>query len=298
MEQQYGPHLFTAALVDCAVKKNLRIEITRDGLIFKTNVYNFVKPENTNNVPSTAGVYGFDVNSLYGESARKGTYNSNLKSCYDALSVTLTDRFLIRRGKQNKVYGLFALNKGFTQFGFFVIIAAIFLSFQFIVQHPSLKLAVISAVLLVVLFIIHNIFTRIMSAYTKQGRDIADQLLGFKMYLETAEQHVYNQLAPPEKTLDLFEKYLPYAIALKVENAWAGKFEDIMQKALEQGYSPTYYSMGGGGLHSFSMNDMSQGISSGLSNTVSSASTPPSSSGSGGGGSSGGGGGGGGGGGW
>jgi uncharacterized membrane protein YgcG len=300
MEQQYGPHLFTAALVDCAVKKQLGISITREGLIFKTNVYNFVQPKGSTTISSTANVFGFDVNSLYGESARKGTYNSHLKSCYDALSVALVDRFQIRRGKQNKVYGLFALNKGYTQFGFFVIIAAIFLSFQFIVQHLSLKLAVVTATLLVVLFIIHNIFTRIMSAYTKQGRDIVDHLLGFKMYLETAEQKVYNQLAPPEKTLDLFEKYLPYAIALKVENAWAGKFEDIMQKALEEGYTPSYYTMGAGGFHSFSINDMSHGLSSELSNTVSSASTPPSSSsgGSGGGGSSGGGGGGGGGGGW
>lgn len=300
MEQQYGPYLFTAALVDCAVKKKLSIEISREGLIFKSNVYNFVKPQGTDIVASTANLYGFDVNRLYGESARKGTYNSKLGGCNDALSLALTDRFQIRKGKLNKVYGLFALNKGYKQIGFAIIVLAIFLSLQFIVRHPSLRLAVISGAMLVILFIIHNIFSRIMSAYTRQGRDIVDHLLGFKMYLETAEKNVYDKLAPPKKTLDLFEKYLPYAIALKVENAWAGKFEDIMQKALEQGYAPSYYGFTGGGYHSFSMNDMSHGISSGLSGTISSASTPPSSSGggSGGGGSSGGGGGGGGGGGW
>jgi uncharacterized membrane protein YgcG len=300
MEQHYGPYLFTAALVDCAVKKKLGIEIAREGLIFKSNVYHFVKPQGTDIVASTANLYGFDVNRLYGESAKKGTYNSKLGGCNDALSLALNDRFLIRKGQQNKVYGLFALNKGYTQIGFAIIILAIFLSLQFIIQHPSLRLAVIAGAMLVILFIIHNIFFRIMSAYTRQGRDIADHLLGFKMYLETAEKNVYDKLTPPEKTLDLFEKYLPYAIALKVENEWAGKFEDIMQKALEQGYAPSYYGFASGGYHSFSMSDMSQGISSGLSNTISSASTPPSSSGggSGGGGSSGGGGGGGGGGGW
>jgi uncharacterized membrane protein len=120
------------------------------------------------------------------------------------------------------------------------------------------------------------------------------------MYLEQAEQRVYNMLTPPEKNLELFEKYLPYAIALGVENEWAQKFDNIIQQAIAQGYQPAYF-MGSSGSFSsnFNVAAMSTGISSGLSSTISSASTPPSSSsGSGGGGSSGGGGGGGGGGGW
>ncbi len=293
LEQRYAPHLFTAAIVDCAVKKQLRIEITREGALFKSNVYHFVKPENPG-VASTADVYGFDAGNLYGEIAKKGTYNAVLKSCSDALATTLRDRFLIRKGKQNKVKGLFALNNGYTQFGFFVLLAAVILTILFLVQHVSLKLAIISAVLLVVLFIIHNIFARIMSAYTRPGRDIADQLQGFKMYLEDSGRQDFIQADPSGNKLELFEKYLPYAIALKVENTWSVKFEDTIRDALEQGYTPSYYSIHGG-YHGFSVSDISHGISSGFSNTISSASAPPSDSGSG---SSGGGSGGGGGGGW
>ena len=117
------------------------------------------------------------------------------------------------------------------------------------------------------------------------------------MYLAQAEQHLYNQLAPPEKTLDLFEKYLPYAVALKVENEWARQFDSIIETAMASGYNPSYYSFSSGSRGHFSASDFSRGISAGLSSTISSASTPPSSSSSGGG-SSGGGGGGGGGGGW
>lgn len=299
VEQQYGSHLFTAALVDCAVKKQLEIEVAREGLIIKSNVYHFNKPKEAAAVASTKDVYGFDVNSLFGQQARKGKYNATLRSCYLALQDALKDRFQIRGTKKNKWYGLFVLNKGYSTFGLIVLIAAVFLSFQFLVSHPTFKLLVIAAIFLCAMLIVQLIFSGIMSAYTKKGRDIADHLLGFKMYLEQAEQHVYNQLAAPEKTLDLFEKYLPYAIALKVENDWASKFDGILEKALESGYQPSYYNFSNGTMRSFSMSDMSRGISSGLSSTISSASSPPGShGGSSGGGSSGGGGGGGGGGGW
>ena len=300
IEQEYGSHLFAAALVDCAVKKQLVIDVTREGLIIKSNVYNFNRPEKLPNVLKVKDIYGFSLETLYGEKAQKGKYNSTLRSCYLALHNTLKERFLIQRGKKNKWYGLFALNKGYVTIGFIMFIIAVFLGFQFLVVHPSLKLLTITAIFLVAMLIVQMIFSRIMSAYSVRGRDVADHLLGFKMYLQQAEQRVYNELAPPERSLDLFEKYLPYAIALKVENDWASKFDNIMQKALADGYRPAYYSMYHGSMSNFSMSDMSRGISSGLSNTVSSASTPPSSSsgGSSGGGSSGGGGGGGGGGGW
>jgi uncharacterized membrane protein YgcG len=300
VEQEYGSHLFAAALVDCAVKKQLNIEVSREGLIIKTNVYNFNRPEGTNHIPSTRNTYGFDLETLYGEKAQRGKYNATLRSCYQSLHDALKERFLIRGGKKNKWYGLFALNRGYITFGLIVFIASVFFSFQFLVTHPTLKLLVICVCFLLAMLIVHIVFAKIMSSYSKRGRDIADHLLGFKMYLEQAERHVYNQLAPPEKTLDLFEKYLPYAIALQVENDWAASFDSIVQKAIEEGYRPTYYSMRNGSLNTLSVSDMSRGISSGLSNTISSASTPPSSSrgGSSGGGSSGGGGGGGGGGGW
>ena len=102
---------------------------------------------------------------------------------------------------------------------------------------------------------------------------------------------------PPDLTIQLFEKYLPYAIALECENQWSEKFETIINNTVEGGYQPAYFNMHGSNLN---MRTFTSGLSSGISNTIASASTPPSSSGggSGGGGSSGGGGGGGGGGGW
>lgn len=66
--------------------------------------------------------------------------------------------------------------------------------------------------------------------------DIA--LQGFRMYLKTAEENRLNLLTPPEHTPELFEKLLPYAIAMDVENEWGSKFNRILKKA---NYAPDWY---------------------------------------------------------
>lgn len=138
-----------------------------------------------------------------------------------------------------------------------------------------------------------------MAAPTREGRAVLDRIAGFRHYLSIAEEERLDTLHPPEKTPELFERYLPYAIALEVENDWASRFTSILAAAAASGQSQ---SMGWYSGSSDPWNDpggFTDSVGSSLASTVSSASTAPGSSGgSGGGGSSGGGGGGGGGGGW
>jgi uncharacterized membrane protein YgcG len=302
LKQKFSSELFAAALVEMAVKGWLKIEVTVKKFIISTSVYHFKKPAGQPSYPSTQKDYGFEVRELHGQKAEKGVYNATLKAKYDALQGQLKNRFLVRKGKSNAWNGLFILNNGYTIFGGLLIFAAGFIGIAFLINYYSQQILIASLILLLMLVVLQIFFVSIMSAYTQKGREVADHIKGFKMYLETAEQKLLNYLTPPEKTLELFEKYLPYAIALGVENAWADKFDSILQKALEGGYQPGYYSGNSHGSfgNNFHVGDLTKGISSGLSSTVSSASTPPSSSsgGSSGGGSSGGGGGGGGGGGW
>ena len=124
-----------------------------------------------------------------------------------------------------------------------------------------------------------------------------DQVEGFKMYLAVAEKDRLNYVNPPLKTPELFEKYLPYALALDVEQAWAEQFSDILKEAAQgqEGYSPRWYS--GTSWSTLGAGGFSTGLGSSFSSAISSSSVAPG-SGGGGGGSSGGGGGGGGGGGW
>ncbi|MCO6461030.1 MAG: DUF2207 domain-containing protein [Saprospiraceae bacterium] len=124
----------------------------------------------------------------------------------------------------------------------------------------------------------------------KQQADIE----GFKMYLGAAENNLIRFNNPPEMTPSLFERYLPYALVLGVDDIWGKKFDKMIRDSSIE-YDHNWYS----GTGAFSYN-FSNSLSSSLSSTINSSATQPSSSssGSGGGGFSGGGGGGGGGGGW
>lgn len=141
------------------------------------------------------------------------------------------------------------------------------------------------------------LFSHLLKAPTVLGRAVLDRIEGFKQYLSLAEADRLERLHPVAKTPALFEKYLPYALALEVENQWARQFGEVLEKAgkAEDGaYYPAWYRGGG-----YTRQAFASAFGSALSSAISSASTAPgSSSGSGGGGSSGGGGGGGGGGGW
>ena len=159
------------------------------------------------------------------------------------------------------------------------------------------SLAVILAIVLMVATTVA--FAVAMYAPTLRGRRLLDEMLGFKDYLEVAEKDEMNLRNPPEKTPQLFEAFLPYALALGVDQQWAEKFAGVLAaagQAQEAGYRPGWY----GG--SFRVSDLASStaqLSTSLNTAVSSSVRPPgSSSGGGGGGSSGGGGGGGGGGGW
>jgi uncharacterized membrane protein len=148
------------------------------------------------------------------------------------------------------------------------------------------------------------LFHHLLRAPTLAGRALMDRVEGFKMFLTAVDADRLQTIARPDKTPQLFERFLPYAFALGVEHAWAEQFAQVLSSAATAGaagggagYSPSWYS--GAALGSFSASAFTTSFSSSFSSAVSSSSTAPgSSSGSGGGGSSGGGGGGGGGGGW
>jgi hypothetical protein len=144
-----------------------------------------------------------------------------------------------------------------------------------------------------------------LQAPTREGRRVMDEIEGFKQYLGVAEEDRLEFLNPPEKTPELFEKFLPYAIALNVENTWAQRFTGVLAAAGVAAAVSSWYS--GDNTSTDNIVSFADRVGDSLSTTIASAATPPGSSGGGsggggggssGGGSSGGGGGGGGGSGW
>jgi uncharacterized membrane protein len=137
------------------------------------------------------------------------------------------------------------------------------------------------------------------AAPTREGRAVLDRIAGFRQYLSITEGERLDRMTPPKDTPELFERYLPFAIALGVENRWADRFQGVLAEAGTAGRQQQFGWYSGSSSPWSSPGSFVGRVGAGLASTVSSASTAPgSSSGSGGGGSSGGGGGGGGGGGW
>ena len=199
----------------------------------------------------------------------------------------------------------------FSQGGVAMIMAAVFLTLfsipfvggWFFGAGMFAATTSIGGALMVLLIMVLNIlFHNLLKAPTRLGRQLLDQLEGFELFMSVAEKDRMNMLNPPERTPEMFERFLPYALALGVEQAWAENFAGVLGRIQEpgtgrrRGYSPAWYH---GSDFDGDLGNMTSSLSSSLSNAISSASTAPgSSSGSSGGGSSGGGGGGGGGGGW
>jgi uncharacterized membrane protein len=187
----------------------------------------------------------------------------------------------------------FSLNTKHLGKGFMVSVVWAVLAFMI---SPSPTIPIVFCVILTLLVIL---FAWLIKAPTVEGRALMDEIEGFKMYVNVAEKQQLDLLHEPDMTIERFEKLLPYAIALGIENQWGRKFENAMTKSLQeaQSYRPAWYAAAGA--TAFSPRQFTSTMGSSFTSAISSASTPPGSkSGSGGGGRSGGGGGGGGGGGW
>jgi Predicted membrane protein (DUF2207) len=133
------------------------------------------------------------------------------------------------------------------------------------------------------------VVARAMARRTATGSEALRRVLGFRLYISTAETR--RQEFNEQK--NIFERYLPFAIVFGCVSKWAKAFEgldDEMSSSTNSWYTST---------HPFQVAAFASGLQS-FSSSVSSniSSSPSSSGGSGGGGSSGGGGGGGGGGSW
>jgi uncharacterized membrane protein YgcG len=144
--------------------------------------------------------------------------------------------------------------------------------------------------------LVNGVFGRLLKAPTVAGRAVMDHIEGFRLYLDVAEGDDLRLIDAPPLTVELYERNLPAALALEVEQHWAERFAGVFATQAA-GHAPRWYS--GDQWDTGNVGRFSSNFGATFSSAISSASTPPgSSSGSGGGGSSGGGGGGGGGGGW
>ena len=316
---------FTAALINLAVKGHIHLKKQKDG-------YQITRQSGEPQLaPSKGEQVVLEKLLRSGQSFSIGkTYNSRVSTAMKGLYAKIKSEFKELCFKDNSMLAIVGLSisvlvmlaylmhlssgdkSGITYlFQVIVFVAVTFFIYKSRISGWVIALAVYFVVsdlnfspsLLVLvgfLVVVNLIFIYLLKAPTPFGRQLMDKIEGFKLYLSTAEQNRLNIMHPPQMTPELFEAYLPYALALGVENKWSEQFATYLKQASldPQDYQPTWYSghsfdLSSGGSRSFGS------LAGGMASTLSTASTPPSSTSSGGGGGfSGGGGGGGGGGGW
>ncbi|MCB1449721.1 MAG: DUF2207 domain-containing protein [Nitratireductor sp.] len=158
----------------------------------------------------------------------------------------------------------------------------------------------VAAILIIVGICMAALMLFLLGAPTIDGARVLSRIKGFKLYLETAETNRLNLRDAPQMSEELYERYLPYAAGLGVEEPWSKAWAAHLSRVApgrEHDYHPAWYR--GNSWDSNSIGTATAASVAAVSAAMAAAMPQPqSSSGSSGGGFSGGGGGGGGGGGW
>jgi hypothetical protein len=280
----------TSTLVDLAVRGYVRIEeITESrllGLSKSTDyVFHLLKPGSEwvlaphekrylEGLLGAASIGGGDEVRL---SELRNKFYKSLGGIRDAIYDSLVEKgFYLKR--PDSVKAAWLGSAGFIFMAGFFLIGATGKLGALAISIPAVVFAVFGSAATL------GIFGLIMPARTVPGARAREATLGFKEFLERVEVERYRKMiTSPE----MFEKYLPYAMAFGVADKWAKAFESMNLQP------PTWY-VGTSGAP-FNVGNFTSSMSSMSTSAASTMSSSPSSSGSGGGGSSGGGSGGGGG---
>jgi len=132
------------------------------------------------------------------------------------------------------------------------------------------------AIILVLLVAINYLFHILLKAPTRLGRALLDQIEGFRMYLTSTEKERRDVRTPLKAAPVLFERLLPYAMALNVEKAWSEKFAAELAQTGQgetMGYSPDWYS--GPGWDPITAANFATSLGSSFSSAISASTTAP-----------------------
>ena len=269
-----SPTAISAAIVDFAVRGFLKIERIVKKVMFIENEdfrITFLSQTDISKLSLSEKIL-YDELKEHGNTFLVSTLSHKMASTTTTLSTQLATDLTVK--------GYYIENPQIVVKHYLLTGAALFILGMFL-PYGNFALAVSGVIVLV--------FAFLMPKRTTHGALVHEQILGFEKYLSVAEKDRIDFANAPEKNPTTFERFLPYAMILGVEEAWGEKFANMYTEK----NSSRWYSGGGSGLSAATLvgNMGAFGSSTARAFTTSGGA-------SGGGGSSGGGGGGGGGGSW
>ena len=113
--------------------------------------------------------------------------------------------------------------------------------------HPSYQFSSTALAVFIgapVILIGHMLYSYLIVRPGKKKLQMQADIEGLKMYISLAEEKQMQFFNPPKVTPEIFEKLLPYAIALKTEKVWGDKFEKTLLQSMQSvdSYAPVWYS--------------------------------------------------------
>jgi uncharacterized membrane protein len=226
------PRDITCTLVDLAVRGYVKIEESVDkGLIFhhKDYVFHLSRPREQWSV--LAPHERIMLEKIYAGGGDETRLSSLKNHFYTAVPLIREE---IMSSLKNK--GMYLLDpesaNGYNFLAVIVILAPFALA-----QYTGYKdfFSSISTLVISVLIsgLIWWLFAREMSAKTMKGGRTRVEILGFQEFMQRVDADRLKRMPP-----DTFEKYLPYAMALGVEQIWARKFEGLLKDPPQWFVSP------------------------------------------------------------
>lgn len=205
-----NPKNFTAEIIDLAVKGYLEIEQIkkREYVIRKTETKEVISLDSSNELYSSLPS---EINTKHKDT----TFGSKLGSIWNKTKDDVEKYNYLDKKKLKATVGLGTLG--------------VVLSLGFFLAAPILHiwgvlLAGTGALVTGLSIIIMSLFT---DGRTEEGNKLYYDLLGLKMYINTAEKNRIEFHNDPEKFRGVFETLLPYAIIFGLEKKWIKEFEDI-----------------------------------------------------------------------
>lgn len=128
-------------------------------------------------------------------------------------------------------------------------------------------MAVSSFASAIVFFCINYLFMCLLKKPTVKGQMLISQVNSFKMFLEASITEHDGYRFAPELTPSLFERYLPYAYALDVEQKWLDYFLNRQPESHLKNYQPGWYY--GVSAASFSIKNLDSSFLSPFSDAIS-----------------------------
>jgi uncharacterized membrane protein len=263
----------TSTIVGLAVKGYIKIEESKkEGILFDKKDYYLKKVKNYD---PTLSLFEIELMKALFPGSLPGTFVSDLKNKFYA-NLPVLKKVLYGELTRKKYFlsNPEKVKNSYVAAGFVVLVFAV-LAFVFVTPGSGAK-SLIAGILTGIPVLA---FAKFMPAKTRAGASAYMDILGFQEFMNRAEKDRLEKMGD----MNLFSRFLPYAIALDVADNWARAFEGIYQDPPEWYVSPVGYRTFSPYAFTHSLNSVTSDLSSAM------FSAPRGSSGGGGGGFGGGG---------